>query len=248
MDRSKGCCLVFALVAFFSGSQSLAQTTLAKWTFEGVSFSALAASSPIVSTGSLTADLGSGQASAVHAASNSLWFTPWGNGSNKAFGGTTWVSGDYFKFSTSTVGFSNISVAWDQYSTPDGPRDFRLSYSVDGTNFVNLRTLSISDTPTWSNSTPQTGGATNFSVDLSGVSALANQGTVYFVLTVNSGTAVNGGAIGTYGYSVLDNFGVSGTAIPEPAPIALLITLLTFGMVFCLRRCRFSHSNDFRLA
>ncbi len=221
-------------------AQLSGQTTLAGWTFEAGSVSSLPATVPAPSGGFLSANVGSGTATAVHASGDSLWFSSGGNGSNRGFAGTTWANGDYFQFSISTTGYSSITITWDQYSPSDGPRDFRLSYSMNGTNFTNSTTFTMSDSPTWNTSTPQTGTATNFSIDLSAVSALANANSVYFRLTNSSAAAVNGGAVGYYSYTVLDNFTISGTAIPEPASMAFLASLLSFLSMLGWRRFRVS--------
>ena len=237
-DRMKKCIFLFVSTVWLTLVDVRAQTTVAGWTFETGSLSGASGTSPVGIGGFLSANVGTGTATALHASSSSLWFKPAGNGSSGAFAGTTWGVGDYFQFSTSTTGYSSISVTWDQYSYEFGPRDFGVSYSVDGTNFTSAGSFVVSDVPAWNPTTPQTGSATNFSIDLSGVSALANASTVYFRLITTSATAVNGGAIGTFAYSVLDNFTVTGTAIPEPAAYALWFAAFAFAGISGWKRWR----------
>ncbi len=230
------------LPGLFSGQLS-GQTTLARWTFEGLSLSSSLNTSPTVLGGSLSANSGSGSATGVHA-SNSFWITPTGNGSNKSLAASTWAVGDYFQFQTSSTGYAGLAFTWDQQSTQPGPRDFTFSYSLDGVNFTNVLNYSVIEaSPSWNNSTPQTGTSTNFSLDLSSVSALANSSSVYFRLTNTSTVAVDGGSVASNGFSLIDNFNVSGTAIPEPPMFAFGMSLLSvIGVVGWKRSRGRSHS------
>lgn len=232
--------LCFLGVAILGWGQLSGQNVLAKWTFQTGSPGGFGSpgTTPTPSGGFLTANEGSGTATALHASNSSLWFVADGNGSTAGFAATTWSVGDYFQFSTSSTGFSGINVRWDQISSADGPRDFTFSYSLDGSSFTVLNSFATSDSPNWNSSTAQSGTATNFSVDLSAVSAVANSGTVYFRLTSSSTTSVAGGAIGGFGYTALDNFTISGAAIPESATFTLWMALLSVAGIMGWRRLR----------
>ncbi len=80
---------------------------------------------------------------------------------------------------TSTAGFTGISVSWDQTGSATGPRDFKLAYSTDGTNFTDFYSYSL-PSPAVSWSSGSTSLTTKFSSDLSSVTALDNQANVYF--------------------------------------------------------------------
>src|SRR5262249_22324391 len=88
------------------------------------------------------ASTGSGQASGNHN-SISMWSNPVGNGSPNSLRGNTWAVGDYFQFHSSTTGHNGIGVSWDQTGTGNGPRDFKLQYSLDHTTWTDVATYSL---------------------------------------------------------------------------------------------------------
>ena len=98
-----------------------------------------------------------------------------------------------------------------------GPRDFALQYSTDGISFSNFATYTV-NLSTWNASV--TPAADAYSYNLSSVTALDNDASVFFRLTVNSGTAIGGAAIAGTGSGQVDNFQVQ--AIPEPSTWALI--------------------------
>ena len=89
--------------------------TLADWTFE---------SSIPATSGPFAAEIGTGAASGHHA-STSTYSSPAGNGSAHSFSSNTWAAGDYYQFSTSTLGDSAISLSFDQTSSSTGTERLR---------------------------------------------------------------------------------------------------------------------------
>jgi hypothetical protein len=193
--------------------------TIAQWTFE--------TSVPAIA-GPLSAEVGSGSALGYHAGS-STYSSPTGNGSAHSFSSNVWAVGDYYQFGVSTLGMDSIVVSWDQASSNTGPRDFTLAYSTNGTSFTDFASYSVlanaSPNATW-NSSGAPKSIYSFAYDLSGVSALNNQGTVYFRL-VDASTTPAGStytAVQTGGTDRVDNFTVSGVAaVPEPETYALML-------------------------
>jgi hypothetical protein len=106
---------------------------IAQWTFESLSLSPAVTNS--TSLFNVTSEVGIGIASSVHA-SNTTFSLPSGNGSAKSISAIRWTVGDYWQFQTSTIGFSNIMVSWDQVSSGTGPGRGRLEYSTDGSSFT----------------------------------------------------------------------------------------------------------------
>jgi hypothetical protein len=192
-------------------------TPIARWTFESPPAD-LSNSSTI---GGIAADTGAGTASGVHASARTDWTTPTGNGSANSLSANEWGIGDYFQFQLSTVGYSGLLVSFDQTSSGTGPRDFKISYSVNGSAFTDFASYSVlvngaSPNPSWNSSTAS--AAYSFTFNLTGVSALNNASSVAFRLVNTSTTSANGSAIGSSGTSRIDNFAVQGTAVPEPGP------------------------------
>jgi len=198
-----------------------AQTTIAQWTFE-TSVPGGAAGITGQSISGITPEVGTGSASGFHASASTTWSNPSGNGSVESFSGNNWGVGDYFEFQTSTVGFSGISVSFDQTSSGTGPRDFTLAYSTDGSNFTDFGSYSVlanaAPNPVWTTATYQS--VYTLSFDLSPVSALNNSASVYFRIVDASTTSAGGGTVGTAGTDRLDNFTVG--VVPEPSSVALL--------------------------
>ncbi|MBC7877201.1 MAG: ExeM/NucH family extracellular endonuclease [Anaerolineales bacterium] len=177
-----------------------AATNIAQWTFEPPPLDATdAATYP----NAIAPVVGSGNAGGFHASASTDWTTPAGNGSTDSFSSNTWAIGDYYQFTVSTLTFQSIQVSWDQTRSGTGPADFKLAYSTDGTTFTDFGSYTVAAT-TWSSSTP---ASSNFSFNLSAVTAVDNQSNVYFRLIATSAA----GGIG--GTNRVDNFTVSGNPI-----------------------------------
>jgi hypothetical protein len=189
---------------------------LAKWTFE---------TSVPTTAGPHAAEVGTGSALGFHSNGATVWSNPVGNGSAESFSANTWTSGDYFQFQTSTVGFEDITLYWEQTRSSTGPASFSLQWSTDGTTFVNAVASYSVGSITWS-SVSYTGGSSNF-VSLSSIGALDNDASVYFRLVslVTPATA---------GTSRVDDFTISATALVTPVPEVTTVGLGAFvgGLAF----------------
>jgi len=224
----KSTLLVFALLAAGLAPAFAQPTTIAKWTFE--------ASIP-AAAGSFTPEVGLGSAKGYHA-STSTYSSPAGNGSAHSFSSTAWSVGDYYQFNVSTSTLTGIAVSWDQVSSGTGPRDFKLSYSTNGTTFTDVKTYSVllngAPNTAWS-STGSPNPAFNYSYDFSSLTtALDNQASVYFRLIDTSTVSTNAGTVASGGTDRVDNFTV--TAIPEPSTYAVIIGALALGLTIWQRR------------
>lgn len=209
---------------------------IAQWTFEINTPADLADSTTI---SGIAADIGSGTASGVHASAVSDWSTPAGNGSANSLSVNNWGVGDYFQFQVSTLGYTGIGLSFDQTSSSTGPRDFELAYSTDGSLFTvhspyTVLQNGLTPNASWNGTTSSS--AYSFSFDLSGVSALDNQATVFLRLVNTSTTAVNGNPVALTGTDRVDNFTVL-SPVPEPSTAVLAILGGLLGFAF-LRRNR----------
>lgn len=222
--------LVVVFAASFLASPVVAQTILARWTFETAPPADQSNSTTV--TG-IAADVGTGIASGLHAGSATDWSTPAGNGSANALSANTWSSGDFFQFQTSTTGFRSIAVSWDQIGSSTGPRDFSLLYSANGSEFSVFASYTVAATPAWSSTTPQ---LTSYSYNLSSISSLSSISGVYFRLMVASSNGINGSAITASGTSRIDNFTITGTPIPEPSTYAAIFGAVALAGVAIRRR------------
>ena len=212
-----------ALTTFAFAPAGFAQP-IALWTYE-TSVPALTDSASI---SGIAPEIGSGQASGLHLSATTDWSNPVGNGSAESFSANEWAIGDYYQFQTSTVGFQDIFVSWNQTRSSTGPATFDLAYSLDGNNFTIALDNYAVPVVAWSSATPDATLTTSFSVDLSSVSALNNAPAVYFRLIADATPS------GTAGTSRNDNFMVGVGPIPEPSSCAL--GALGLAAFFYLRR------------
>lgn len=186
---------------------------IVKWTFEGIATSSNGIS-PILTTGSITADVGSqttgSSFSAAHASSSTSWSTATGNGSAKSLNSNTWSVGDYYQFASSLAGFQNIKLSYDQTGSNTGPKYFKLQYSTDGTTYNDFGTSYSITNDSWSASTVKPISTQNY--DLSSVSTLNNASFVYFRIVCISTAAISG-TFGVAGGGRIDNFTINGDNI-----------------------------------
>ncbi len=200
--------------------------TIADWTFE---------SSAPTTTGPISPEVGSGSASLSGVGTIS---SPAGDGSSHSYSANGWAVGDYFQFQVSTADYSGIELSWDQTGSSTGPETFQLEYSTDGTAFTNFGspiTLNVNGSP----NSPWNGTTFNslyqYTDDLSGITALDGQSTVYFRIVDTSTTALNGGTVASAGTDRVDNFTVTGTVAATPEPSAWMLGGIALGTLAFLR-------------
>ena len=182
---------------------------LANWTFE---VSVPATAGPHAAEAGVNA--AASFASGFHVSPSVVYSNPVGNGSLESFSSNFWAVGDYYQFITSTAGFQNISISWDQTRSSTGPTTFDLQWSTDGTAFTTLLNDYAVPNDTWSSAGPPL--ATSAFGPVAGPAALNNQTIIYFRLTADS-TAVS-----TAGTSRVDNIVISGDVIPVPGTLSML--------------------------
>jgi PEP-CTERM motif-containing protein len=230
--------LTLSLAAISALNIAHAQTTIADWTFEtsqpGVVTLPAAPGAGVAFTG-FSPEVGSGTASALHAGA-STYSSPSGDGSSHSFSSNVWTNnGDYYQFAVNTTGFTNITLSFEQISSATGPKDFSLQYSSDGSSYTPFASYSIitggnAGINTWSNSIYEAQSA--YSFNLSSITAIANDSTVDFRLTVSDQNSANGGTVATGGTDRIDDLLVSGTSISVPEPSTL--ALAAMGLAGCL--------------
>jgi len=195
--------LLFASQAALLTS-SHAATAITKWTFE---------TSIPTTGGPHAAEFGTGSATGVHASGSTVFSNPSGNGSVESFSSNFWGVGDYYQFTLATTGFEDITISWDQTGSNTGPRDFELQYQIGAGAFTNVLSFSLTNDG-WG---PTPNGLSTRTFDFSAISGLDNAASVTFRLTDRSTTAITGGTVATGATGRVDNFTISGTAVPEPS-------------------------------
>mgnify|MGYP001548974126 CR=1 FL=1 len=187
---------------------------LAQWTFET---SQPATSGPFAAENGIFA--GTSQASGFHANPAAVYSSPAGARSAQSFSSQNWAEGDYYQFTTSTLGYNDVTVSFEAASSGTGPKNFQIAYSLDGSSFSVLDDYIVlvtgSPNPTWSASMSAANAALfAFSFDFSTVSALNNQDLVYFRLIDSGTTSAGGGTVAGTGTSRVDDFTISASLIP----------------------------------
>ena len=216
---------------------------IAGWTFQTA-----ASTNNIIGSGKtpgatqsgISADLGLGTASSSHASASSAWSIPAGNGSTNSWSANTWAVGDFYQFSVSTTGFTNITVSYDQTGSGTGPRDFNFQYSLDGSFFSTFSSYNVVSngflSQPWNATTSSS--AYNLSFVLSAISSLANVGAIFFRTTMADTTSISGGSVATAGTDRIDNFTVSGNSLSVPEPTTLALALGGAACLVAFRRRR----------
>jgi hypothetical protein len=212
---SKALFLAAAAAAAFVASSANADI-IAQWTFE---------TSIPTTAGPHTAEGGafaaSSFASGLHADAATIYSNPVGNGSAESFSSDKWAIGDYYQFTTSTVGYDSIAIMWDQARSSTGPVTFSLFGSTDGfatstlllSNYTVLQSGGTGAPGTWSSGTYLP--AYTFPPVVVGP-AFDNQASVSFRMVAQTAP---GGSAGT---NRIDNVTVEGRFIPAPSTSALL--------------------------
>lgn len=169
---------------------------LAKWTFE-VSLPTTA--------GPHSAEEGVGTATGYHAGATT-YSNPVGNGSAESFSSSNWLTGDYYEFQTSSLGYTNVEISFDQTRSGTGPTPFDVEISTDGVNWTTLVDDYTVDAVTWSGTTYK--AESTFGPHAA--PALDNQATIYVRLTAQAD------ASGTGGTCRVDNVAITGETGSQP--------------------------------
>jgi hypothetical protein len=233
-NKMKKIILLIAIGSVLNLDYARASVILANWTFETYTASATAtATGPTLLA---EAGLGAGVAVAtgVHASSSAVWSSPAGNGSAKSFSANNWTVGDYYQFRASSLGYSGISLRWDQTGSSTGPTNFSLLYSTDsGANFTQFATYAVvKSTGTLINySDSTTGGSwlstktatnTSFSYDFSSITGLDSNSNIVFRLAQLNNITTGSSTVANTGTGRIDNVIIT-ASVPEPSTGALLV-------------------------
>ncbi len=220
---------VFSVALVVGMSQSSFGDILSSWTFQ---------TTRPTTSGPHAAESGLFAASSF-ASTNSggTISSPAGNGNSNSFSSNGWNAGEYYQFTTNTVGFDAITVSYAQATSGTGPRDFQFQFSTDGTNFTNFGAGYVGPTTDFNLTLPNSANVLSF--DLSGITELNNSSLSVFRIAVVGSASENNGTIAAGGTFRVDDFFVNGTsisAVPEPTSIALLSVAGIAGLATSHRR------------
>ena len=211
--------LILAVAATSLISMSASAAVIASWSMPtavpgstaGTSYNYGAANAGELTSGTML--------SSAHAAIATIYSSPAGNGSTYSFSSNSWAIGDYYQVSVSTIGYSGVSISWDQTRSSSGPTTFDAVMSIDGganwtTILAGYSVISAgsagTNTNSWNITTPQAA----FTLTAAAGAAANGQANVLFRLRSTVTAAAAGGT------NRIDNFIVS--AVPAPGAIALL--------------------------
>jgi hypothetical protein len=153
-----------------------------------------------------------------HLTAATAWSSPAGNGSQYSFSSNNWQQGDYFEARLSTLGFSGVSISFDQTRSSTGPSAFMLFMSVDGgSNWSTLLSYTVLQNGLAPNLSWSAGGTRQAAYTISAAAAAAdNKADVLFRMTCDLTPSSTGGT------NRIDNVFIEGTVIPAPGALALL--------------------------
>lgn len=196
----------FALAMLLSAafaSQTFAQTVLVNYSFNDAIAGQTPCNpgTPVLATGvtsTLTTSTGTCTAPAGNATTASA-FAQNAVGSALSISGFATGATQYFQVQLSNVAaYSNYQIYFQAGRSGTGAQNATLQYSIDGTNFTDFQTVPVTQT-----GTPVVLDAFNF--NLSSITALNGQPTVYFRIVGSGGSA-------TAGTFRIDNFQVQATS------------------------------------
>jgi hypothetical protein len=154
-------------------------------------------------------------ASGSHGSAATEYTNPVGNGSLESFSSNNWAAGDYYQFTTSTIGYHTITFGWDQTRSGTGPGSFKVEANF-GSGFVDILSQYTVGALSWSSGS-HTPGSVFAPVSLG--TAAAEKA----LITVRLTSLVQ---VASGGTSRVDNIMISGTAVPEPGAVL-------FGVLIC---------------
>lgn len=238
--------IIVAGLAVFIGITTT-RASLAQWTFET---SKPTSSGPYAAENGIFA--GTSKALAYHTGSGTDYSNPVGAGSHQSYNANTWSVGDFYQFTTSTLGHEDIQVSFESVSSSTGPKNFNLAYSTDGASFSVFSSYSLlGKSSSWSSSMSSASAAKyGYHFNLASIAGLDNQTKIYLRLIDNSTTSASGKTVGSSGTSRVDDFTISGNTIPSDLKTSSVPEPSTFfagaflGLPFLLsgiRRLRFHH-------
>jgi len=201
--------LVFCFAAFASNIS--AQTLLVNYDFASAVAGTPCTATPLTTASGVTSTFTTGGTGggtcttpAGTAATSPPAFTA--NAANQSVSLTSFAAGssNFFQFQLSGVSsFENYMLFFQSQRSGTGPVNADIQYSTDGITFTTFQTVN-----------PGNGVFAAFNIDLSAVTAIEGQPTVYFRIVGSGGT----GAAGTFR---IDNFQVQATLRPTAADASI---------------------------
>lgn len=212
---------VICTAALTALAGSASADTLASWSYDGL---VITTGTPAASYNAGAADSGVFAASSIssgtHASAASAWSTPVGNGSVKSFSANGFAVGDYWQFTSSTLGYSSLSFKFDAVSSNTGPRDMKISYSTNGSSFTDIGTYQnrANAAPAWSSGLGT--GLDTFTFALP--AGAENQANLYIRLSLTGTTSASGTTtVAATGTSRIDTVSLTGVT-PTPGAASLM--------------------------
>ena len=180
-------------LTLFLSVPSKSQTTLVAWNFDDQD--SIADSGILINT---TRKITTNTRGDISFPSGSAGFSistkQWDNGNNLKF----------WQINLSSTGYKNLCISSKQRSSSQGPRDFKLQFSIDSAIWIDAgKNILVNDNFT-------TGKVTDFQLS----NICDNQTIIYLRWIENSGLSVAGTTIDGRGTSRIDDIVVKGTLIP----------------------------------
>ena len=207
---------MFVIFTLATITIAMAQTVLINWNFENadkrtpISNDATFQSSPYTADNGIAANADVKIIKTVGRPLFSGWVQGSGGSGTYACNTNGWDNGSgikYWEISFTSTGYSSLTLSSKQYSSSTGPRDFKVQYSLNETEWTDVPGTALTVATNW------TAGVLN---NVSLPADCNNKATVYLRWIMTSNTSVGGSTVGSAGTDRIDDISISGVSSFEP--------------------------------
>ena len=149
---------VIVILALMIASLAIGQTVLVNWNFENadkrtaISNDATFQSSPYTADDGITANADVKIIKTVGRPLFSAWVQGSGGSGTYACNTNGWDNGSgvkYWEISFTSTGYSSLTLSSKQYSSSTGPRDFKVQYSLNETEWTDVPGTALTVATNW---------------------------------------------------------------------------------------------------
>lgn len=178
--------------------------SVAEWSFANIGTNSVIPATGGVyatqSTVTLSTYNGNPRTLSYTASSRTIYASGWDNGANSK----------YWQIQTSASGYEHLKLTFNSYGTSTSPKDFKLQYSLDNTQFMDI------DNGAYQNTASNTTTKTDFPLP----TAIEDNTTVYLRFLQTSNDSIGGGTVAAGGNSRISDIKITGQQKADSATVA----------------------------